>query len=94
MNYQSGFTDEDNVMQVLNIFSWLPAKEISLEQLEQIFVEYHNGIYNEEYNISFETPSYVEKDILNCRAELIEEGNNIGYILKDGHIIAVIGYKE
>jgi hypothetical protein len=23
-------------MQVLNIFSWLPAKEISLEKLEQI----------------------------------------------------------
>jgi hypothetical protein len=81
-------------MQVLNIFSWLPAKEISLEQLEQIFVEYHNGIYDEEYNISFEMPSDDEKDILNCRAELIEEENSIGYILKDGHIIAVIGYKE
>jgi hypothetical protein len=72
-------------MKVLNIFSWLPAKEISLEKLEQIFVE---------YNISFEMPSGDEKDILNCRAELIEEENNIGYILKDGHIIAVIGYKE
>jgi hypothetical protein len=81
-------------MQVLNIFSWLLAKEISLEQLEQIFVEYHNGIYDEEYNISFEMPSDDEKDILNCRAELIEEENSIGYILKDGHIIAVIGYKE
>jgi hypothetical protein len=81
-------------MQVLNIFSWLPAKEISLEKLEQIFVEYHNGIYDEEYNVSFETPSDVEKDIRNCRAELIQEGNNIGYILKNGHIIAVIGYKE
>jgi hypothetical protein len=81
-------------MQVLNIFSWLPAKEISLEQLEQIFVEYHNVIYDEEYNISFEMPSDDEKDILNCRAELIEEENSIGYILKDGHIIAVIGYKE
>jgi hypothetical protein len=31
-------------MQVLNIFSWLPAKEINLEKLEQIFVEYHNGM--------------------------------------------------
>lgn len=25
-------------MKVLDIFSWLPAKEMSLEQLEQIFV--------------------------------------------------------
>jgi hypothetical protein len=53
-------------MQVLNIFSWLPAKEISLEKLAQIFVEYHNGIYDEEYNISFEMTSDDEKDILNC----------------------------
>jgi hypothetical protein len=44
--------------------------------------------------VSFEMPSGDEKDILNCRAELIQEGNNIRYILKDGHIIAVIGYKE
>jgi hypothetical protein len=51
-------------MQVLNIFSWLPAKEISLEKLEQIFVEYHNGIYDYEYNISFEMPSGDEKDML------------------------------
>jgi hypothetical protein len=55
-------------MKVLDIFSWLSAKEISLEQLEKIFVEYHNGIY--------------------------DEGKSIGYILKDGNIIAVIGYKE
>jgi hypothetical protein len=29
------FTYEDDGMQALNIFSWLPAKEISLEKLEQ-----------------------------------------------------------
>jgi hypothetical protein len=62
---------EDNVMQVLNIFSWLPAKEISLEKLEQIFVEYHNGIYDEEYNISFEIQTdrffNIDTDGLRCR---------------------------
>ena len=29
-------------MKVLDIFSWLPAKEMSLEQLEKIFEEYFN----------------------------------------------------
>lgn len=81
-------------MKVLDIFSWMSAKEISLEQLEQIFEEYYDGIYNGEYIISLETPCNVEMDILNCRAELMEEEKKVGYILKDDNIIALIGYRE
>lgn len=60
-------------MEVLDIFSWLPAKEMSLEQLEKIFEEYFNGTYRGEYIISIETPCNIGKNILNCRAELMEE---------------------
>ena len=44
-------------MKVLDIFSWLPAKEISLEQLEQIFIDYKSGIYNSEYIVLSELPN-------------------------------------
>ncbi len=81
-------------MEVLDIFSWLPAKEMSLEQLEKIFEEYFNGTYRGEYTISIETPCNIGKNILNCRAELMEEGKKTGYILKDDKIIALIGYRE
>ncbi len=81
-------------MKVLDIFSWLPAKEMSLEKLEQIFEEYYAGTYNGEYTISLETPYNIGKDILNCRTELIEEGKKTGYILKDNNIIALIGYRD
>lgn len=81
-------------MKVLDIFSWLPAKEMSLEQLEQIFEEYYSGTYKGEYIISLETPCNIEKNILDCRAELMKEGKKIGYILKDDNIIALIGYRE
>lgn len=81
-------------MKVLDIFSWLPAKEMSLEQLEKIFEDYFNGTYKGEYIISLETPCNIGKDILNCRAELMEEGKKTGYILKDDNIIALIGYRE
>lgn len=37
-------------MKVLDIFSWLPAKEMSLEQLEKFFEEYFNGTYKGEYS--------------------------------------------
>ena len=30
---------------VLDVFSWLPAKEISIEELEQIFIGHLNGTY-------------------------------------------------
>ncbi len=46
-------------MKVLDIFSWLPAKEMSLGQLENIFEEYFNGTYKGEYIISLETPCNV-----------------------------------
>ncbi len=34
-------------MKVLDVFSWLPAKEISIEELEQILIEHLNGTYEE-----------------------------------------------
>lgn len=83
-----------NGMKVLNIFSWLPAKEISLEQLEQIFTDYKSGSYNEEYIVLFELPSNATENIIACKDKLLKEGNSIAYILKEKNIIAVIGYKE
>lgn len=74
-------------MKVLDIFSWLPAKEMSLEKLEQTFDEYYVGTYSGEYTISLETPYNIGNDILNCRKELMEEGKKTGYILKDNNII-------
>ena len=32
-------------MKVLDVFSWLPAKEISIDELKQIFIEHFNGAY-------------------------------------------------
>ena len=69
-------------MKVLDIFSWLPAKEISLEQLEQIFIDYKSGIYNSEYIVLSELPNNVSEDILTCKNELLKEGKKVAFILK------------
>ena len=81
-------------MKVLDVFSWLPAKEISIEELEQIFIGYLNGTYDGEYKVLLDIPDNADKNILNSRARLIEEGKNVACILKDGKVIAVVGYKE
>ena len=79
---------------VLDVFSWLPAKEISIEELEQIFIGHLNGTYKGEYKVLLEVPNNADKNILNSRAALIGEGKDAACILKGGNVIAVVGYKE
>ncbi len=81
-------------MTVLDVFSWLPAKEISIEELEQIFIKHFNGTYEGEYKVLLEIPDNADKNILNSSAELIGEGKAVACILKDGNAIAVVGYRE
>ena len=80
-------------MIITDVFSWLPAKEISIEELEQIFTEYLNGTYKGEYNVLLEMPDNADKNVLNSRATLIGEGKDVACILKNGKVIAVLGYK-
>ena len=42
LTYEGGRNDR---VTVLDVFSWLPAKEISIEELEQIFIGHLNGTY-------------------------------------------------
>ena len=81
-------------MKVLDIFSWLPAKQISLEQLEQIFIDYKSGNFNSGYIVLSEHLNTVSEDILTCKNELLKEGKNVAFILKEEKVIAVIGYQE
>ena len=81
-------------MTVLGVFSWLPAKEISIEELEQIFTGHLNGTYEGEYKVLLEIPDNADKNILSSSAELIGEGKAVACILKDGNAITVVDYKK
>ena len=81
-------------MKVLDVFSWLPAKEISIEELEQIVQEYFSGTYTGEYGVLLELPDNADKNILNSSATLIGEGKNVACVLKGEKVIAVVGYKK
>ncbi len=61
-------------MKITDIFSWLPAQEISLEELEEIFIEYNNGVYKEDYKVLLKVPNNAGRNIVDCTKELIEEG--------------------
>ena len=81
-------------MKVFDVFSWLPAKEISIEELEQIFMGHLKGTYEGEYKVLLEMPDNADKNILDSRATLIGEGKEVACILKGGNVIAVVGYRE
>lgn len=73
-------------MTVLDVFSWLPAKEISIEELEQIFIGHLNGTYKGEYKVLLEVPDNADKNILNSRASVVHEGLNILNVMVEGRI--------
>ena len=81
---------------VFDIFSYVPKREIDLEQLETIFVNESNivnaatnGYYVEKYKQSHK----LEKNIKIAVEDLQNEGKKIAFIKKGRKIIAVVGYK-
>ena len=46
-------------MKVLDIFSWIPAEEVSLEELESVFENYRNGFEINEYAVLSYTFHYI-----------------------------------
>ena len=81
-------------MKVTDIISWLPAHEIGLKQLEQIFVNYKNGSSDDNYIVSLDVPDNATNCILDCQDELVKEGKNVACILRGDMIVALIGYNE
>lgn len=57
-------------------------------------MEFMNGRNISTYQVTFSMPEDVTDYVLDAQFYLSEEGRKVAYILKDGHVIAVVGYKE
>lgn len=85
---------------VLDIFSFLPANVISLEQLEKMFLDSLSGISNntklgnEETVVTCSSQSWFTENIKECATELKSEGKQVAYIVCNEKVISVIGYRE
>ena len=81
-------------MNVLDIFSWLPAKEISLEEIERIVLElYKTQERRDGYALEMELPEDANEYVISVTEDLISEDKKVCYLLRDGSIIAAIGYR-
>lgn len=81
-------------MDILDIFSWLPEKELGLEVIKRLALKLKDEKVNENgFSLALELPSDANENITDVTDELISEGKKVCYLLRQGIIIAVIGYK-
>lgn len=80
-------------MTILDIFSWLPEKELSLEQIENIVKEIENGTTHDGYSVENQLSVDANENIIGAKDELVQEGKKVCFLLRGGQIISVIGYR-
>lgn len=81
-------------MNILDICSWMPANELSLERIEEIVLSLNSREPNEEgYSLEMKLPISANEKVISCSNDFISEGRSIYYLLKNNEVIAVVGYK-
>lgn len=78
----------------MDIFSWVPAKEISLEDIEKIVLALYAKKTNiDVYTLEMDMPEVANENVADVTEELFSEGKKVCYLLKEDSIIAAIGYR-
>ncbi|MBQ8245561.1 MAG: hypothetical protein IJZ42_00300 [Lachnospiraceae bacterium] len=81
-------------MRVLDIFSMVLAKELSTEQIEDIFIKSFDGVKNDTYVVVHELPDNAESNIIECTNDLLKEGKQVAYLMKNDLVVSIVGYKK
>lgn len=81
---------------IIDIFSYISEKEISLPEIEDLFYQSMNGIIRAAYKVSF-----TQKDLnlntaqISASNDLQSEGKLVAYIVREkNEVIAIIGYRN
>lgn len=81
-------------MNILDICSWMPANELSLEKIEEIVLSLNSGKPNEEgYSLEMKLPINANENVISCSKNFSSKGRSICYLLINNEVIAVVGYK-
>lgn len=84
-----------HTVKVKSVYSYLRAKELSLEKIENIFLEaINNNVYDEIYKVSFDSDKLIMNDYQICATKEILNKYEVAYITQDKSVIAVIGYQK
>ena len=81
-------------MRILDVFSWLPQKEIDIDELKTIFLKSLQGIKDDDYEVVFEIHDNVEVNIIEAANELMSDEKLVAYIKREDTVVAIVGYKH
>ncbi len=81
-------------MQILDVFSWLPKKEIDIDELKTIFLKSLEGIKDDDYEVVFEILDNTEVNIIEAAKELMSDEKLVAYIKRKDAVVAIVGYKH
>lgn len=78
---------------IQNYFSYLRSSELSTEQLFELFYKHNNGeaVVPYTFNDSLDDIS-LTSDQFNAYKRLLQLGNSVTFLSKDGIVLALIGY--
>lgn len=80
-------------MDILDVFSWLPEKEMSIEQIENLVQSIESGISCEGYFVEHCLPKDANQYITEATDDLVQEGKKVCFLIEGKQIISVIGYR-
>lgn len=81
-------------MQILDIFSWLPKKEIDIDELKTIFLKSFEGIKDDVYEVVYEISDNAGVNVIEATNELMNEQKLVAYIKREDMVVALIGYTQ
>lgn len=81
-------------MNILDIFSWLSKEEMTLGEIENIVIEMHRTKREKDgFSLEMELPDVADENVIGVKDDLMNEGKKVCFLIKDGNVIAAIGYK-
>ena len=81
-------------MQIFDVLSWLPKKEIDIDELTTIFLKSIDGIKDSVYEVVYEIPGNAVSNVIEASNELANEGKFVAYIKRGDTVVALIGYTK
>ena len=83
-----------NNLKITDIFSYLPAQEISIKHLEKIFIDTMNGKEHSHYMVFHDTQNIeLSTSQILATNELILT-KNVAYISHEDIVVAVVAYQK